>query len=116
MIFFCILRCQILQKEVRAAFQYLRGAIGNLGRVVECGDRTSGKSFKATESRFRLNIRRRYKSLLRGEALAQAAPFLVVLKARLDGAGMLGGVPAHGREVWMVFKVPYNSNHSVILY
>lgn len=46
MLFFCILRCQVLQKGVRAAFQYLRGPTGELGRVLECRDRTGVTALK----------------------------------------------------------------------
>jgi len=46
--------------------------------------------------------------------------FLEVLKARLDGpwaAWSGGGHPAHSRGwSWMDFKVPFNPNHSMILW
>jgi len=50
-----------------------------------------------------------------------AAPSLAGFKARLDGAqtpGLVEDVPADGRGGWnqMIFKVPSNPNHSMILW
>ena len=91
-----------------------------------CSDRTRASSSELNEVRFRLDIRKKFfpmrvvRPWLRLPREAVAAPSLAVFKARLDGALsnlvwwkvsllMAGG--------WnqMIFKVPSNPNHSMIL-
>jgi len=89
-------------------------------------DRTRGDGFKVKEGRFRLDIRKKFFTLrvvrhwhsLPREAVA--APSLAVLKTRLDGAlsNLLEWkVSLLMTGVWneMVFKVPDNPKHSMIL-
>ena len=66
---------------------------------------------------FAMRVVRPWPRLPRG---AVAAPSLAVLKARLDGAGSTLGwwklsLPMAGGWNEMVYKVPSNPNHSVIL-
>jgi len=82
------------QGDLRAAFQYLKGAHKKAGKGLftrACRDRTRGNSLKLKEGRYRLAIRmkffatrvvRPWHRLPRG---AVAAPSLKVLRARLDG-------------------------------
>jgi len=83
------------QGDLIAAFQYLKGAYRKYGLGVftrVCSDRTRGHVCKLRESRFRLDIRKKFFTMrvvkhwrrLPGEAVA--APSLEVFKARLDGA------------------------------
>jgi len=118
-----------LQGDLIAAFQYLKGAYrkDGEGRFIRvCSDRTRRNGCKLKEGRFRLHIRKkfftmrvvRYWHRLPREAVA--APSLEVFKVRLDAALsnlfwwkvsllMAGG--------WnqMIFKVPSNPHHSMIL-
>ena len=77
------------------AFQYLKGAYRKAGEGLymrACSDRTRGNGFTLEESRFRLDIRKkfctmsvlRHWNMLPSEAVD--APSLGVFKARLCGA------------------------------
>jgi len=118
-----------LRDDLLAAFQYLKGADrkdgeGLLTRVRS--HRTKGNGCKRKEGRFRLDIRKKFFTMrvvkhwnrLRREAVA--APSLEVFKARLDGAlsnlvwWKMSLVMAGGLEL-MIFKVPSNPYHSMIL-
>ena len=80
--------------DLRAAFQYLKGAYKKSGEGLftkAWSDRTMGNGFKLKEGRFRLHIRKKYYG--GGEALEQVAQRGCgcplpgeVFKARLDGA------------------------------
>jgi len=83
------------QKDLIAAFQYLKGAYRKGGEGLftrACHDRTNGNGFKLKESRFRLDIRKtfftvrmvRHWNRLPREVVD--APSLEVFKARVDGA------------------------------
>jgi len=76
------------------ALQYLKGARGKVGKIVfsrACCDRTRGNGFKLRESRFRLDIRKKYftvsvaKQWHRLPREVVVAPCLEMFKARLDG-------------------------------
>jgi len=84
-----------LQGDLRAAFQYLKGAYRKDGEGLftrVCSDRTRGKSFEPKEGRFRLDIRKKFftmkvvKHWNRLPRVAVSAPSLAVFKARLDGS------------------------------
>ena len=84
-----------LQGDLIVAFQYLKGAYRKGGEglfIRECSDRTRGNRFKLKESRFRLDIRKKFFTVRvvrhwnRLPREAVAAPSLAVFKARLDGA------------------------------
>ena len=84
-----------LQGDLIAAFQYLKGATGKVGRdsfIRGCSDRMRGNSFKLKVGRFRLEIRKKFflvrvvRPWHRLPREAVAAPSLEVFKARLDGA------------------------------
>jgi len=81
--------------DLRAAFQYLKGAYGKDGEGLftrVCSDRTRGNGCKLKEGRFRLDIRKKFFTMSvvrhwnRLPREAVAAPSLAVSKARLDGA------------------------------
>jgi len=84
-----------LWEDLRAAFQYLKGAYKKAGEelfIRACRDRTRGNGFKLKEGRFRLDIRKKYFTMrvvghwntLPREVVA--APSLEAFTARLDGA------------------------------
>jgi len=86
-----------------------------------------GNGSKLKEGRFRLDIRKRFftvrvvKHWHRLPREAVAAPSLAVFKARMDGAlSTLGwwkmSLPMARGWNQMIFKVPSNPNHSMILY
>ncbi|GAB0176538.1 hypothetical protein GRJ2_000119000 [Grus japonensis] len=85
--------------DLRAAFQYLKGAYRKAGEglfIRECSDRTRGNGFKLKEGRFRLDVRKNFftvRVVRHWKRLPREvvdAPSLEVFKARLDGA--LGNV------------------------
>ncbi|KFR04177.1 hypothetical protein N306_00734, partial [Opisthocomus hoazin] len=84
-----------LQGDLRAAFQYLKGAYRKDGEGLFTGvrsDRTRGNGSELKEGRFRLDIRKKFftmrvvKHWHRLPREAVAASSLEVFKARLDGA------------------------------
>ncbi|KFW04440.1 hypothetical protein N327_09952, partial [Fulmarus glacialis] len=84
-----------LQRDLIAAFQYLKGAYRKAGEGLftkACSHRTRGKGFKLKEGRFRLDIRKKFFTMRvvrcwnRLPREVVDAPFLEVFKARLDGA------------------------------
>ncbi|GAB0191559.1 hypothetical protein GRJ2_001621200 [Grus japonensis] len=88
-----------LRGDLRAAYQYLKGAYRKAGEglfIRECSDKTRGNGFKLKEGQFRLDVRKkffivrvvRYWNRLPREVVE--APSLEVFKARLDEA--LGNV------------------------
>jgi len=83
-----------LRGDLRAAFQYLKGAYRKDGEGLftrVCSDRTRGNGCKLKEGRFRSDIRKKFFTLRvvrhwhRLPREAVAAPSLAVFKARLDG-------------------------------
>ncbi|KAJ7408177.1 hypothetical protein WISP_122309 [Willisornis vidua] len=86
-----------LQGDLIVFFQYMEGAYRVLGGGIltrECSDRTRGNSFKLKESRFRLDIKKKFFTLrvlrhwhmLPRELVdASAASALEVSKDRSDG-------------------------------
>ncbi|KGL88116.1 hypothetical protein N301_11690, partial [Charadrius vociferus] len=84
-----------LQDDLIAAFKYLKGAYRRAGEGLftrSCSDRTRGNGFKLEESRFRLNMRKKFFTLSvvrhwnRLPREVGEAPSLEVFKARLDVA------------------------------
>ena len=118
-----------LQGDLTAAFQCLKGAYRKAGEGLcgrEWSDRTKGNGFKLKEGRFRLVIKR--KSFTQGLVKhwhrlpreAVGAPSLEVFKARLDGAlnnlvRWEVSLPMAGRWNWVIFNVPSNPNHCMVL-
>jgi len=83
------------QEDLRAAFQYLKGAYKKTAEVLftrAWSDRTRGDAFKLNEGRLTVDVRKKFFTMrvvrhwygLPREAVA--APSLAVFKARLDGA------------------------------
>jgi len=84
-----------LRGDLRAAFQYLKGAYRKDGEGLftrVCSDRTRGNGCTLKEGRFRLDIRKEFfttrvvRHWHRLPRKSVAAPSLAVFKARLDGA------------------------------
>ncbi|KGL86516.1 hypothetical protein N301_00212, partial [Charadrius vociferus] len=81
--------------DLIVAFQYLKGAYRRAGEGLftrACSDRTTGNGFKLEKGRFRLNIRKKFFTLMvvrhwnRLPREVVEAPSLEVFKARLDMA------------------------------
>jgi len=86
---------RMLQSDLRAAFQYLKGAYRKDGEGLftrVCSDRTKGNVCKLKEGRFRLDIRKKFFTMRvvrhwnRFSREAVDVCLLAVFKARLDGA------------------------------
>jgi len=84
-----------LQRDLIAAFQYLKGVYKKAGEGLFTraqSDRTRGDGFKMEEGRFRLDRRKKFCTMRvvrhwhRLPREAVDAPSLEVFKARLDGA------------------------------
>ena len=84
-----------LQGDLIEAFQYLKRAYRKGGEGLftrTCNDRTRGNTFKLKESRFRLDMRKKFFTVRmvrhrnRSPREVVAAPSLEGYKARLDGA------------------------------
>ncbi|GAB0189023.1 hypothetical protein GRJ2_001367600 [Grus japonensis] len=84
-----------LRGDLRAAFQYLKGAYRKAGEGLvtrASSDRTRGNGFKLKEGRFRLDVGKKFFTVRvvrhwnRLPREAVDAPSLEVFKARLDGA------------------------------
>jgi len=101
-----------------------RAGEGLLARV--WSERTRGNGFKLKEGRFTLDIRKKFFTLRvvrpwpRLPREAVAAPSLAAFKTRLDGAlstlgWWKGSLPVTGEWNEMVYKVPSNPNHSIML-
>ncbi|GAB0181475.1 hypothetical protein GRJ2_000612800 [Grus japonensis] len=84
-----------LQGDLIAAFQYLKGPTGKMGRDCLSGSVVTGQGgngFKLKEGRFRLDVRKKFFTVRvvrhwnRLPREAVDAPSLEVFKARLDGA------------------------------
>ena len=84
-----------LQGHLRAVLRYLKGAYRKDGEglfIRACSDRTRGNGFKLKESKFRLDIRKKFLTVRvmrhwkRLPREAVDAPSLEFFKARLDGA------------------------------
>ena len=108
------------------AFRYLKGATGKMGRDPlsgTCSDRMRGNGFKLKESRFRLDIRKKFFTVSVDQVAQRSCG--CPLPGSVQGPvgqgfeqpGLVEGVPARGRGDWnwMIFKVSSNPNHSVIL-
>jgi len=90
-----ILEKRSLRGDLRAAFQYLKGAYRKDGENIfsrACCDRTRGNGFKLREGRCRLGIRKKFFTMRVVEHWNRLprevveAPSLETLMARLDGA------------------------------
>jgi len=103
---------RILQGDLTAIFQYLKGAYKKAGEGLTTrawSDRTRGNGFKLKEGRFRLDLTKKLFTMKvvglwnRFPRQVVDVPSLEVLKARLVGPfeqpGLVESVPAHGRGV-----------------
>jgi len=101
-----------LWRDLRAAFQYLKGACKKAGEGLftrACRDRTRGNVFKVKEGRFRLDIRKKFFTMrlvrhwnrLSQRSCGCPLPGSVQGQAGWDfeQPGLVEGVPAHGRGV-----------------
>ncbi|PKU36879.1 hypothetical protein llap_12819 [Limosa lapponica baueri] len=95
--------------DLITAFQYLKGAYRRDGEglfMKEWGNRMSSNGFKLKERRFRLDIRKKFFSV-RVVRHSNRLPREVADPVGIQGqaawvfeqSGLVGGIPAHGREV-----------------
>jgi len=96
-----------LRIDLRAAFQYLKGACKKAGEGVftrACSDRTWGNGFKLKEGRFRLDARKKFFTMRvvrhwnRLPREAVDAPSWKSSRPGFAQPGLVEGVPAHGGE------------------
>jgi len=113
-----------LQGDLTAAFQYLKRPTRKLERDFLQG--TSSNSFRLKEGRFRLDIRKKFlimRVVRYGNRLPREAVDAPPLKCSRPGWMGLratwssGKCPCSWQGGWnqMIFKVPSNPNHSMIL-
>jgi len=101
-----------LQCDLRADFQYLKGAYRKDGEGLftrVCSDRTKGNGFKLKQGRFRLDIRRTFftmRVVRHWKGVAQrncGCPFPGSVQGQAgwssEQPGLVEDVPAHGRGV-----------------
>ena len=105
-----------LQGDLTVACQYLKGPAGKLGRdflsgSAVIGQRTGSNGFKPKEGRFTLDVGRKF--FTQRVERPKHRPGWMGLWAAWAG----GRCPCPGQGCWneMIFKVPSNPNHSVML-
>ena len=98
-----------LQGDLIAAFQYLKGATGKMGKdsIRECRDRMRGNGFKLKEGRLRLDIRKKFFAVRVVRHWHRLLIEVVDVPSLVQGQvgwgfeqpGLVEDVPAHGRGV-----------------
>lgn len=118
---FFSMKKRLLWNYLIAAFRYIR-AYKKSGEGLftrACRDRTKGNGFTLQESRFRVNSRKKSLYWEGSEALGQAAQkggqWPVLEMFRTDWKELWATWPWQGDRNCMIFKVPSNPDHSVIV-